>query len=252
MTTLAVLLCALGACGYAVGARLQHSAVQDMIGDGGLKLRDQLRLPRNPRWSIGLLALAVGAVLHASALGLAPLSVVQPVGVLALPITVLLNARQRGTAVRDLNVNAVLAVCAATGGVAAFVVGFGLMWAQNSESAVIMSAAPKEMVGSVGAVKPAVGQLGMGLGLGIHGEPGVSEVDMPSAAELARTLVDGVLAEEPVFSGTPRVAAILNGLGATKYEELFVVWKTAAQLLADAGIEVVEPEVGELVTSLDI
>ena len=122
MTTLAVLLCALGACGYAVGARLQHSAVQDMIGDGGLKLRDQLRLPRNPRWSIGLLALAVGAVLHASALGLAPLSVVQPVGVLALPITVLLNARQRGTAVRDLNVNAVLAVCGATGGVAAFVV----------------------------------------------------------------------------------------------------------------------------------
>lgn len=92
----------------------------------------------------------------------------------------------------------------------------------------------------------------MGLGLGIHGEPGVSEVDMPSAAELARTLVDGVLAEEPVFSGTPRVAAILNGLGATKYEELFVVWKTAAQLLADAGIEVVEPEVGELVTSLDM
>ncbi|GAA4838622.1 MFS transporter [Saccharopolyspora rosea] len=52
-------------------------------------------------------------------------------------------------------------------GVAAFVVGFGLMWAQNSESAVIMSAAPKEMVGSVGAVKPAVGQLGMGLGMGI-------------------------------------------------------------------------------------
>ncbi|MEV0698086.1 MFS transporter [Saccharopolyspora sp. NPDC050389] len=49
----------------------------------------------------------------------------------------------------------------------AFIVGFGIMWAQNSESAVIMSAAPKEMVGSVGAVKPAVGQLGMGLGLGV-------------------------------------------------------------------------------------
>ncbi|MER6989229.1 MFS transporter [Saccharopolyspora hirsuta] len=52
-------------------------------------------------------------------------------------------------------------------GVCAFVVGFGIMWAQNSESAVIMSAAPAEMVGSVGAVKPAVGQFGMGLGLGV-------------------------------------------------------------------------------------
>ena len=92
----------------------------------------------------------------------------------------------------------------------------------------------------------------MGLGLGIHGEPGVSEVDMPSAAELARTLVDGVLAEAPEVEGTPRVVAILNGLGATKYEELFVVWKTASRLLAEAGVQVVEQEVGELVTSLDM
>ena len=56
----------------------------------------------------------------------------------------------------------------------------------------------------------------MGLGLGIHGEPGVSERDMPSASELAKILVDGLLAEAPETGGTPRVAAILNGLGATK------------------------------------
>ncbi|GAB3694282.1 dihydroxyacetone kinase family protein [Saccharopolyspora tripterygii] len=90
----------------------------------------------------------------------------------------------------------------------------------------------------------------MGLGLGIHGEPGVSETPMPSASELAKTLVDGVLAEAPAEGG--RVTAILNGLGATKYEELFVVWGTAARLLAEAGVEVVAPEVGELVTSLDM
>ncbi len=48
------------------------------------------------------------------------------------------------------------------------------------------------------------------------------------------------------------MAAILNGLGATKYEELFIVWRTVAQLLDEAGIEVVAPEVGELVTSLDM
>ncbi len=49
-----------------------------------------------------------------------------------------------------------------------------------------------------------------------------------------------------------RIAVILNGLGRTKYEELFVVWKTAAALLAEAGYTVVQPEVGELVTSLDM
>lgn len=91
----------------------------------------------------------------------------------------------------------------------------------------------------------------MGVGLGIHGEPGVSEDDLPRAADLARLLVDGVLAELPAGPGD-RVGAILNGLGATKYEELFVVWGTVAALLAERGLEVVDPEVGELVTSLDM
>jgi dihydroxyacetone kinase len=91
----------------------------------------------------------------------------------------------------------------------------------------------------------------MGVGLGIHGEPGISEDALPRAADLARRLVDGVLAEMPADSGL-RVGAILNGLGATKYEELFVVWRTVAALLAERGLTVVDPEVGELVTSLDM
>lgn len=91
----------------------------------------------------------------------------------------------------------------------------------------------------------------MGVGMGIHGEPGVSEDDLPSAHELAGVLVDGALAELELGDGA-RVAAILNGLGATKYEELFVVWRSVASLLRDRGVVVVEPEVGELVTSLDM
>lgn len=91
----------------------------------------------------------------------------------------------------------------------------------------------------------------MGVGLGIHGEPGVSEADLPTAKELAHTLVEGVLAELPRQAGK-RVGAILNGLGATKYEELFVVWGTVAHLLREAGFTIVDPEVGELVTSLDM
>jgi dihydroxyacetone kinase len=91
----------------------------------------------------------------------------------------------------------------------------------------------------------------MDLGLGIHGEPGVSSHPMPTAAELAQLLVSGVLDERPPGTSN-RIAVILNGLGRTKYEELFVVWKTASELLAEAGYVVVEPEVGELVTSLDM
>jgi dihydroxyacetone kinase len=90
----------------------------------------------------------------------------------------------------------------------------------------------------------------MGVGLGIHGEPGIAEGDLPRAADLARRLVEGVLAEAPDDSN--RVGVILNGLGATKYEELFVVWRTVAPLLRAAGYTLVDPEVGELVTSLDM
>jgi dihydroxyacetone kinase len=91
----------------------------------------------------------------------------------------------------------------------------------------------------------------MGLGLGIHGEPGVADEPMPTAAELAKTLVDGVIGDYAENS-SKRIAVILNGLGRTKYEELFVVWGTASQLLRDKGFEIIEPEVGELVTSLDM
>jgi len=95
----------------------------------------------------------------------------------------------------------------------------------------------------------------MALGLGIHGEPGISAASLGSAADVADVLVDGVLAEEPERGGdgyAGRIAVMLNGLGTTKYEELFVVCARVAERLGQAGLTVVEPEVGEHVTSLDM
>ncbi|MFE4838093.1 dihydroxyacetone kinase family protein [Arthrobacter sp. NPDC056691] len=91
----------------------------------------------------------------------------------------------------------------------------------------------------------------LGLGLGIHGEPGIRDQAMPPAAELAQLLVASLLEAAPQGAGR-RVAPILNGLGTTKYEELFLLWGTVAQLLREAGLKVVDAEVGELVTSLDM
>lgn len=91
----------------------------------------------------------------------------------------------------------------------------------------------------------------MGVGLGIHGEPGISEELIPTASELAERLIEALAAELPLHRET-RITAILNGLGGTKYEELFVVWASIARLLEARGVVVVEPEVGELVTSLDM
>lgn len=91
----------------------------------------------------------------------------------------------------------------------------------------------------------------MGLGLGIHGEPGQRDVDWMPAPELADLLVSTLLPERPA-DASGRVGVIVNGLGRTKYEELFVLWNFVAKRLRAEGLELVGPEVGELVTSLDM
>ncbi|WP_121710777.1 dihydroxyacetone kinase family protein [Streptomyces sp. E5N91] len=95
----------------------------------------------------------------------------------------------------------------------------------------------------------------MAVGLGIHGEPGIGEEALPTADEAALLLVETLLKELPDDVADPagrRAAVILNGLGSVKYEELFVVYRKVAALLGDAGVEILDPEVGELVTSFDM
>lgn len=91
----------------------------------------------------------------------------------------------------------------------------------------------------------------MSVGLGIHGEPGIRDVPMGSAAEIAEILLSELLTDVPEDRGD-RVAVLVNGLGTVKYEELFVLYGQVAARLGRAGLTVVEPECGELVTSLDM
>lgn len=95
-----------------------------------------------------------------------------------------------------------------------------------------------------------VGESEMELGLGIHGEPGVRTVGRLSARELADELVDGLLPELPAGDG--RVVVLLNGLGRTKYEEMFATYTRVHEQLAAAGLSPLHTEVGEFVTSLDM
>ncbi|MGW7514945.1 dihydroxyacetone kinase family protein [Streptomyces sp. NPDC054796] len=92
----------------------------------------------------------------------------------------------------------------------------------------------------------------MALGLGIHGEPGIAESELPTADAVADLLVDGLLSERPPEhrEGERRVAVLLNGLGATKYEELYVVHRRVDARLREEGLVPFHPVVGEQVTSL--
>ncbi len=68
---------------------------------------------------------------------------------------------------------------------------------------------------------------------------------------LVSRLLDDLPSDLPSARGA-RVGLILNGLGTVKHEELFVVYRRVAQLLAAEGVEIVHPEVGEFVTSYDL
>ena len=95
----------------------------------------------------------------------------------------------------------------------------------------------------------------MALGMGIHGEPGIDEIDLPTADELAEILVAHLLGEVPLGvplgTETP-VIPVLNGLGSVKYEELFVLFRRIAHLLEAEGLSVLDPQVGEFCTSFDM
>ncbi len=91
----------------------------------------------------------------------------------------------------------------------------------------------------------------MEVGMGVHGEPGVRTSEFLPAREIANLLVESLIKEAP--DGANGLAAVLlNGLGRTKYEELFVLYRDVQRVLVETGIEPHEPLVGELVTSLDM
>ncbi|WP_211877978.1 DMT family transporter [Pseudarthrobacter albicanus] len=119
MVWLAVLLAVLGAFFLAIGAQRQGSAVKADTGGLALSSHGLLRLVRNPRWVLGLLLLAAGMAMNAVALVTAPLTVVQPIGAIALVITTIVNAKDQGL---SINRATVVAISACVTGSALFVV----------------------------------------------------------------------------------------------------------------------------------
>ncbi len=91
----------------------------------------------------------------------------------------------------------------------------------------------------------------MEIGMGIHGEPGVRRGALGSAAEIAEALVGPIVAD--FGDAVPERAALLvNGLGATSKEELYILLNHARAALERAGVEVRRCYVGEFATSMEM
>lgn len=110
-------LAVLSAFGLAGGTHLQSSAVAHRT-DGSLTVQTMVRTLREPRWLVGLVLLGLGTVCNVAALSMAPVSVIQPMGVLGLAITTVLHCRHVGMRINARTWTA-LALC--TGGAVLFV-----------------------------------------------------------------------------------------------------------------------------------
>jgi len=77
----------------------------------------------------------------------------------------------------------------------------------------------------------------MEIGIGIHGEPGIHRGALETANEIADHLSAPIIADLGLVAGD-RVAVLVNGLGATPLEELYVLYRRLHQTLSAAGIEV--------------
>ncbi len=88
------------------------------------------------------------------------------------------------------------------------------------------------------------------VGVGIHGEPGRHRQPLVGASEVARLLVDPVLADLD-FSAGPTIV-LLNGMGGTPLLELYLMYGEVAPLLEAAGVRVARSLVGNYITSLDM
>lgn len=91
----------------------------------------------------------------------------------------------------------------------------------------------------------------MEIGLGVHGEPGISRDRLRPADAVGRLLAERILDDFELPAGSD-VAVLINGLGATALIEQYLVYRGARAVLAERGVTAVRTYVGEFITSLQM
>jgi dihydroxyacetone kinase-like protein len=96
-----------------------------------------------------------------------------------------------------------------------------------------------------------IGPEDMELGMGIHGEPGVSRERIRTADEIVDTIMDNIFKEMKAEPGD-HVAVLVNSFGATPLMELYILFRRVEQRLSAKNISIEANWVGHYCTSLDM
>ena len=96
-----------------------------------------------------------------------------------------------------------------------------------------------------------IGDDEMEIGMGIHGEPGIRRGKLKTANEITEELSEKLLNDIDLNKGD-KVSILINSLGATPHEELFIVADKFNNILNDNGIINSKSYVGRYATSMEM
>lgn len=107
------------------------------------------------------------------------------------------------------------------------------------------------IVPEAGKATFSIGENEMELGMGIHGEPGIERCGLKTVDEVVEYILGKIIEDLPYNEGD-EVSILVNGLGATPKEELYLAYRKADQILKSKGIKIYRPYIGEYATSLEM
>lgn len=107
------------------------------------------------------------------------------------------------------------------------------------------------IIPEVGHANFTLGENEMAMGMGIHGEPGVWNGPLKTSREIAEESLTTLLNDMPLADGD-EVSILINGLGATSVEELYILSNDVTEILASKGVKAYKTIVGEYATSMEM
>ncbi|MFS0781316.1 dihydroxyacetone kinase subunit DhaK [Bacillus sp. 1P06AnD] len=96
-----------------------------------------------------------------------------------------------------------------------------------------------------------IGEDEMELGMGIHGEPGIKRMQLGSADDIAKDLLQPLL-QEGIYKEGDEIALILNSMGSTPLMELYILNNKVQEMLAEKKIHIYKTFVGNYMTAIDM
>ncbi|MDV7142464.1 dihydroxyacetone kinase subunit DhaK [Tropicimonas sp. TH_r6] len=91
----------------------------------------------------------------------------------------------------------------------------------------------------------------MEIGMGIHGEPGISRKTLAPANDVVDEMMERIFAEQDYAEGD-EVAILMNGLGGTPKEELYILYRRVGQLMDEKKVTIRHVWLGEFATSMEM